>query len=454
MTRSRLLHAGACSATLILVCVAGAQRAHAADFAYQANLGLGHSDNIRRTSVNEEDEDIASAGLRFSLGRQSQRLQMDAVGDLAYAEYLNNTFDSELLGNFAGNARFGFVPQRFEWLVADNFGQALSDPFAAPTPDNRENINYFSTGPDVTAVFGSRTRLRLGARYSLATYETNPFDFDTVSGEASLLRSLSAASNVSLNLRSAKTKYDETALNADYDQDEAFVRYDVTGARTQLGLDLGYTRLDRDAAAEVEDGLLLRLNATRRLSAASTATLTAGREFSNSVSAFAGMQGTGAGIGLGATPGRQTAQPFTNDYVTLGWDFSRNRTTFGLFASWRDQSYEDAGGLDQTLKSAGAQLGRQLSPRTSLSLHAVYDQAEFQQQGTNYDDLNGGVVFAWQLSRNLSLNATYDHFKRSSDIPLTDSTENRYWLSIAYGRGTPRTTMAGPEFAVDQGRNP
>jgi hypothetical protein len=453
MRRSRLLHAGACSATLVFGVVAGAQCARAADFAYQANLGLGHSDNIRRTSVNEEDEGIAAAGLRFSLAQQSSRLQMDAVGDLAYDEYLHNTFDSELVGNFAGNARFALVPQRFEWVISDNFGQVLNDPFAPETPDNRENINSFSTGPDVTFAFGSQTRLRLGARYSLATYEKSPFDFDTVSGEATLSRSLSSASNVSLNVRSAQTRYDEAALNADYDQDEAFVRYDVTGARTKLGIDLGYTRMDRDAATEAEDGLLLRLDATRRVSAASTATLTMGREFSNSANAFANMQGVG-GIGLGATPGIQTTEPFTNDYVTLGWDFSRNRTSFGVYASWSDQSYEDAGTLDQTLTSIGAQVGRQLSPRTSLNLHVLYDQSDFKLPDSDYNDLGGGLIFTWQLSRAVSLSATYDYLKRSSDAPLSDSTENRYWLSIAYGRGTLRNTMAGPQFAVDQGSQP
>ncbi|HEY4342399.1 MAG TPA: outer membrane beta-barrel protein [Steroidobacteraceae bacterium] len=453
MRRSQLLHTGACSATLVFAFVAGAPQARAVDFAYQANLGLGHSDNIRRTAADEEDEDIAAAGLRFSLAEQSSRLQLDAVGDLAYDEYLHNTFDSELVGSFAGNARFALVPQRFEWVISDNFGQSLSDPFAPETPDNRENINSFSTGPDVTFAFGSQTRLRLGARYSLATYERSPFDFDTVSGEATLSRSLSSASNVSLNVRSAQTKYDEAALNADYDQDEAFVRYDVTGARTKLGVDLGYTRIDRDAAAEAEDGLLLRLNATRRVSAASTATLTVGREFSNSVSAFASMQGVG-GIGLGATPGIQTAQPFTNDYVTLGWDFSRNRTKFGLYGSWSDQSYKDAGTLDQTLTSISAQVGRQLSPRTSLDLHALYDHADFKLQDTDYDDIGAGLGFTWQLSRAVSLSATYDYLKRSSDVPLNDSTENRYWLSIAYGRGTPRTAMAGPQFPVDQGSQP
>ena len=450
MTAGRTFaRAMAYSSALIMGCVATA-RVSMAEVAYDASLGMGHSDNIRRTSANEEDESIASAGLRFSVDRRTPRLQADAVGNFSYAEYLDNTYDSELLGNFAGNARFGFVPQRFEWVVADNFGQVLNDPFAPTTPDNRENINFFTTGPDLTAAFGSRTRMRLGARYSMTMYETSPLDTDSVSAELSLLRLLSAASTISLHGRAEQIEYDETALNADYDQYEAFGRLDAAGARTDLTLDLGYTKIERDAVEDSEDGLLLRLEAARRVSASSTATLTAGREFSNSGSAFSAEQGGGV-IGLDAVPGRQTAQPFTNDHVTVGWNFARGRTGFSLSAAWSDRTYEQADTLDQTITSFGAQYRRDLSARTSLTFNAAYSSGDFKTQG-DYDDMNGRVAFAWRLSSAVSLNATYAHFRRNGDTPAGDYTENQVWLSLAYGHGTPRAALAGPEFAVDRER--
>lgn len=423
--------------------------ASAAEFDYEANLGMGHSDNIRRAPTNEEDEDIASAGLRFSFDQRSRRLQADAVGDLAYAEYLGNTYDSEVLGNFTGNARFAFVPERIEWVVTDNFGQVLSDPFLPVTPDNRQNINYFTTGPDLTLLFGSQTRLRLGGRYSLTTYEDDPFDSDSVSGQLALIRQLSSASSVSLNARYQQVSYDETALNSDYDQSDAFVRYDVTGARTHLAIDAGYSIMERDAAADSEDGLLLRLDMARRLSSSSTATLQAGREFSNAGSAFSTSQNSGI-IGQQPTPGIQTAQPFTNDFATLGYNFDRNRTGFSLSASWADRAYDDGGTLDQTLTTFGAQFSRELSQRTSLTLNGSYSLGEFEVPDSDYEDLNAGVSFGWRLSQRVTLTATYGYFDRSSDRPDGEYTENRYWLSIGYGRGMPRDTLLGPSFPVDQ----
>lgn len=459
MNRVRTIaHAGAC---LLLISVQGLSDASASDLAYQLEGGIGHSDNISRLPANEQDDTIAKAGVQFSFDQTSKRLQADLVGDLAYFEYLDDTYDSEVLGNFMGNARIGLVPDRFEWVISDNYGQVLSDPFAPVTPDNRENINYFTTGPDLILAFGSRNRLTMGARYANTVYEDSPFDSQGYSGQLGFAHLLSAASSLSLNVHAQQVDYDEDLqdangdpVNPDYNQSEAFVTYAVSGARTHLSLDLGYTQLDRDADAEKEDGALARLNVSRRVSPASTATLTAGHEFQNSAGAFASVQGGGGSSGLGAVPGRQTAQPFTSDYVTLGWNFSRVRTGFSLNASFNKQTYEDASFLDQKVTLLSAQLSRALSQRSTLSLHGAYSQGDFQQPDSDYKDTNVGLGLNWRLSRAWSLNATYDYFHRSTDAALGGYDENRYWLSVMYGRGTPRSTPLAPAFSVDAAANP
>jgi hypothetical protein len=438
-------------AAILAGCVVGTA-ALAADVVYEASVGAGHSDNIRRTVNNETDEDIAAVGLRFSIDELRPRLEGRAVADLAYHEYLDDAFDSDFIGNFAGDARIALAPERLDWIIADNFGQVLADPFTPATPDNRENINYFTTGPVLSLPLGAKNRVRLGAQYSLISYEDSPFDSDAVSANLALVRALSASTALSLNARAQQVEYDEAGLNADYDQQDAFVRYEATGIRTELGVDVGYTQVDRDAASDSEDGLLLRLDLSRRLSGASTATLSAGREFSNSGSAFATTQELG-GIGSGATPGRQTGLPFTHEYVALGWNFSRNRTGFGFSVSRTDQSYEDdaSSGLDQTLSSVSGRFSRQLSTRTALAIDVGYGEGEFA-QGTDYDELNGSLSVSWRLSRSLSLTAMYDYYEYETlaGPEAGKARENRFWLSLGFGNGTPRQEYAPPEFAIDE----
>jgi hypothetical protein len=282
----------------------------------------------------------------------------------------------------------------------------------------------------------------------MTTYENSDVDSDSVLGEMELSRVLSSASSIGFVGRAQQISYDQRQLNADYDQSEAFLRYSAQGSRTFLTLDGGYTRIKRDATGSTESGPLVRLELTRRLTAATTATLSLAREFSSAGSDFASTQ-SGQNIGLETAPGRQTVQPFTRESVGLSWTFLRNRTSVSLAGSWDDHTYENQPALDQTLTSGTVAVRRQLSPVTSLVVDGGYIRSGFAQPGSDYTEANGGVTFSWNLSPRVSLNATYDYVDRNSDLATGGYTENRYWFYIGYGRGTPRTTMLPHQFAVD-----
>ncbi len=97
--------------------------------------------------------------------------------------------------------------------VSDNFGQTQPDLLTPVTPANSENINYFSTGPDLTLRLAPTTELRLGARYSLVNYQISPFDSDRVSGSLVLTRSIAERSSVSLNAEHDRVEFANQSVN-------------------------------------------------------------------------------------------------------------------------------------------------------------------------------------------------------------------------------------------------
>jgi hypothetical protein len=404
-----------------------------ADLDYRVSVGAGHSDNIQRAPVNEIDEDIASAGLRFAFDERTARLRADIVGDLAYYDYLDDTYDSEVVGNIYADTLFALVQDRLTWAVNDQFGQVLTDPFLPSTGENRENINYFSTGPDFLMGLGSQMRVRIGARYALVDYEESPLDSTNTGGQLALIREISDRSSMSLNASVQQIEYDAQP-GADFDQLETYLRYQVEGSRTNLDVDAGFSQLDREAGDGTEGGLLLRVDASRRISGSSTVTLGLGREFTTSAGAFAGAQGI-INVGLDAAPGRQTPDPFTLDQARLGWNFTRNVTSLSVSAGLAKRSYDDNPVLDQSTTTLAARLRRELSPTTSLELFASQTAVQFEPPAPDYQDMTAGASFGWRLTRNLTLDLRYDLFKRSADSAATEYTENRLWLSISYGRG-------------------
>ena len=434
---------------LSLCLVLSVAPAWAGNAAYEFNAGIGQTDNVTRVESNPVDDTIASAGLRFSYDERSSRLEADVVGNVGYYEYLEDTYDSELLGNIAADLSAAIVSDTFYWKLSDNFGQVLNDPFTPATPDNREILNYLSTGPEAKFRLGTQMELELGARYAMADYEDSPLDSATVLFEGGLTRSISKGSEFGLFLRHQQLEYDDAPPGFDYDQSQAFLRYNALGSRTRVRIDVGVDEIDREAARSTLSEPLFRLEAERRMSNRSTVTLSGIRQFDSSGSAFASEQ-SGDGISLDTSASRQAFDPFLHEGLRLGWRYTGNRTDFGLGANWSQQTYENRRDFDQTLTSFSASLRRAFTPNLSMTLDISDGRSEFEVPGADYQDLTTGISLEWRMSRALVTRLSYSHGERDSDTVGGNYDENRIWLSIGYGRGEPRDRMLGTEFAVDR----
>jgi hypothetical protein len=433
---------------LSLCLVLSVAPAWAGNAAYEFNAGIGQTDNVTRVESGAQEDTIASAGLRFSYDQRSSRIEADVVGNIGYYEYLEDTYDSELLGNIAADLSAAIVSDTFFWKLSDNFGQVLNDPFTPATPDNREILNYLSTGPELLFALGAQTKLELGARYAMADYEDSPLDSAAVLAEGGLTRSISRGSELGLFMRYQQLEYDDAPPGSDYDQGQAFLRYDALGSRTHVRIDVGVDEIDREAPRSSLSEPLFRLEAERRMTNRSTLTLSGVRQFDSSGSAFASEQSDG-GISLDTSGSRQTFDPFLHESLRLGWRYTGNRTDVGLGAGWSQQSYENRPDLDQTLTTFNASIRRAFTPNLSLRLGLYGSQSEFEVPGSDYDDLTTDVSLEWRMSRSLVTRLSYSHGDRDSDAVGGSYDENRIWLSIGYGRGEPRDRMLGTEYAVD-----
>lgn len=441
-----------CTSVLLTTLLSSAALA-AAPVGYSIGVGAGYSDNIARTSTDEQSENMGTAELQLGISQNTRRLLADLAANLAYFEYFDNTYDSEVVGNLRGTATVRIVPERFNWLFEDNFGQVRSDPFAAVTPDNRENVNYFSTGPELFFRLASQTRLELSGQYSKVTYEDSELDSNRYGGQVSVLRTLSSASTVSLNLQQERIEYDVDVSGVDYDRQSAYLGYAIEGSRTRANVDLGYTRLKQQSNND-EDGLLLRLEASRRVSASSTLSARAGREFSDSGNAFRSEQGLSGGIevvDLGTQGATQTLNPFISTYGGLGWDFTRRRTGWGVGAYYYDEDYRQQNALDAKRVLGTAYIYRDLSSNVRLSFGGDYSDNNYDDSVNDYREISTSAGVSWQLGSKLWLNLEYQRFDRSSDLVNGEYQENRGWLRLGYGTlsagATSMPALGGP--AVD-----
>jgi hypothetical protein len=413
----------------------GSGSAHAEAPGYQIQVGVVESDNIQRLPSGGNDETIATEELDFTWHEQRPWLDADVNADLNHLDYFPHIYSDELIGNFIGQARLNLAPQVFSWDFSDNFGQAPLNPLAPITPNNLQNINYFTTGPELSLPLGRTTQLDATATYGRVDYQQAPLDSTRLTGALGLSHEISPVSSISVTARDERVDFQNAQLNPDYELEEAFARFDTKGSRTELGVDLGYSRTQMPG---FHDGTpLVRLDLSRRVSASSTLGLALGHVYSDGADAFRLVQGLG-GANLNTQPIIQSNAAFVDSFATLAWNFQHARTTLKASASYFRDRYQTEATLNNDRVVVDLTAARQIAPTVQLALteHAVRWQFNdgFNLEGGTATESDTGLELTWHVGNHLSVFMAYYLSKGSSDVPTFNYTENRVWLAIGWGR--------------------
>jgi hypothetical protein len=398
---------------------------------------VAESDNVAQVPSGAKSDTIVTEGVDFNWHDLRPRLQADIDADLNYLEYLKHVagVPDQVIGNFLGQGRFAAVPDILFWNASDNFGQGLVDPLAAASPTNRENINYFRTGPELLLPLAATTFIDIKANYGRVTYQTSPLDSQRYDGSVGLVRRMSQESSVSLNVRDERVEFSDDTLNPDYSRQDAFVHYELKDKRTTIDADLGYSRL-RDPVSPTS-GLLARFDVSRRVSASSTLAVSVGREYSDAADAFR-LEQTLGGANLNTQTVQQAGAPFTSTYASVSWNFQFSRTGFGVSADYFKDAYPQPSTLDDDREQVTAHLSRKLTPLLDVSLQEQYFRQQFRDIVGNSTEYITGLQLTWAAGRHLNVLLDAQRADRHSDLAGTAFTENRIWVRVAYGREAQR----------------
>jgi hypothetical protein len=390
--------------------------------------GASWSDNIDRVPVDEERGMIASAGVKLRYLQQTRRIDADVDFDAMYEKFQDGAFEDDVVGGLNATLNVGIVPERFQWSFADNFGQAQTDPFGAANPANQENINYFSTGPDLLLQFATTTQLRLAGRVSEVDYENTEADNRRTSGSLTLSHQLSGASTLSLVGESNRIDFDDDVAPT-YSRYAGFGRYRLQSTRTELLVDAGYTKLDTVTGGS--GGALARLELTRRMSSAASLALTLGTEFSDASDVLRSSQAL-FGPSRNLSNVVAASDPFENRYAIVSFDYFRNRTGFGVRMQRRRELYETATSIDRELTTWNAYFSRQLSPRLDARVYVDLEQQRAESSNFEGDETRTGAYLNWQMARSVGLRLDFDRIDRESTDTDTEFTEQRATLFVIW----------------------
>ena len=223
-----------------------------ADLQYEVEAGIGESNNITRVSDDEIDQTIGLLGLDLTWKTNGPRLTADVHVDADYLALPRRHLRqrSRRHGRCGAELRAHTRPPQLEF--PGQFGQEISDPFAPVTPETREGVNYFTTGPDFVTRLGQSGVLRLYGSWSSSEYERSLLDSQRVVGGIAVGKKSAGGHDIALNAVTESIEFDD-AINTDFDRDSLYLSYALEASRTDISIEAGYTWMEMADGEKTDD---------------------------------------------------------------------------------------------------------------------------------------------------------------------------------------------------------
>jgi len=332
--------------------------------------GLTYTDNALLVPRDATSTGIGTVGVDTDYRHRGPKLDVQARGNVYWQEYLDDAFPDSVFGRFDGSATWGQSRDLFQWTVRNTLDEGMANPLAAPTPDEIEIINYFTTGPTLNFNFNANERLGFYGLYSRTSFQKSPFDYRTYTWGSVFEHRLTPFSSVSLQFNSAQTRFDRPDLAPDYADRTAQIIYSTAVARTEVQVSAGYTI--EDYGGPSSGGRVLDLELSRRVSPSSSVYLRAHDGFTT----IGGLIRSGFGTSvstetnIGAVPRTARPEPLQHRLGTLGWTFNGDRTSLSVVGSYARQLYLQQATFNSTVKTITGTAQRRLRPTLALRLQA------------------------------------------------------------------------------------
>jgi hypothetical protein len=396
---------------------------------WSVRAGISRSDNVTRDAFTKTAETTPEAGFTWFLDDERERFTTRIAADVTWREFTAGTSPNQFDGGALVDLTGVIIPDSFDWVLTDNYGQALINQRQMDSPQNRQNFNFASTGPNITFPLGARTDLRLSGRYSLATYEEELNDNTSVSGTLALARRLSGAQVGSVVISQRRVDFDDPLVARRYDVQDAFLQWEREGLRTAADVSVGYSKLK--TAGDSTGGLLVRAVFTRRLSTRSQVGLTVGSEFANSAETFRVNQIFAGGTRTTATV-PTTVDAFRSNYVYVSWSTAGTRVDMRLTGTYRKEAHQELV-IEDVVRTGGEfAIGRRLSPRLRVGARALYEKRTFDIGGGDGSNWQFGGDLTFALTRTIGSELGYDRFTGEGSGLQRRFVENRVFLRFTY----------------------
>jgi hypothetical protein len=425
------------AAAITAVCAAAAP-AHAARVDYTLDAGVEHDDNVRLVEDGRESQRILRAGLGLLVTEDTAAIRARLAGRADWRDYADDAYSDGVEGVLLGSLDWMLVPGRLSLSVRDALELQPIDRFAADAPDNRQQVNVFSVGPNLLFALGPHWQGRVEARLVDTHAEvTDAFDSRRHGAALRLERALDASAALGVEALWQDVDFDDDASARDHQREEATIGYRRTLARTDVAVDLGYGRI-RYADGTRHDMPLARGELGWEPSPRSRLSLIALSQYSDAAEAALadaeprdGLPPIPTGVLVDDTAINPSV--YRERRIGVAWAYTGVRTELRVEPYVQRLRYLDPGEADEDGRGVYLSADRRLTPTLTLSVLGEVAR-------TRYTALND-TDRAWRAelrldkrwSRHWSTALSWMRYDREGGVRDEHVRQDIWYLRMVYG---------------------
>ncbi len=425
------------STRITLSAVAGgllaAGQAHAVQVDYVLDAGVEYDDNVLLLPEDPVSETFARAGVGFLVRQASSTIQANVSGRADFRDYQDNTYTDSVEGELSGRINWVAIPERLSFTVEDQLEQQAIDRFSPDSPNNRQQVNVFSAGPNLFFGLGRSLQGLLEMRYIDTDAEvSDEFNSSRYGTALRVTKQFTSGSRLSLNGQWQDVDFDDNLLARDYKRTDAFARYERTYAKFGLSIDAGYSQIDYNAGGS-RSNPLLRGKLDWQAGARSRLSLVAVDQFSD---AAAGVDEAGTtntipySVLVNSTSLESSA--YHERRYSLSYAYTGTLLSLEFQPYFQRLDYLDAPTPDQKSSGALLSLDYRMAGNLLLGVRTDISRIEYDLSNRSEESRRYGVDLEKRWSRHWSTSLAYYRYERDSSLQGEDIRQNVWYVSIRY----------------------
>ena len=402
----------------------------ALDIDYGVSASIARHDNINQENTLHEEEWVKSLKVGMAIKEDSTNLAANVNASVESIDYRYDQQEDSNVGNLQAAMLFIIEPSLFEWHLSDVFTQTVTNPLDRNRPDNRQDVNVFSSGPNIFLRLSSKNLISLEARYQTASFEDtiadNKRDKTTIRWNHDINSSFSSA----LNYESLGVTFDNTSLGK-ITKEDLFASASYSAGRNEYQAEVGLSSVGNGKADELKEKRY-RLFINNQRTSTSNFMLEARHDVSDtSMSILDSIDSPGI---VYSVLNIASSDIFVSDVVKISYQKTWGINSVVINISDVTSDYRIQNNYDANSQSGYISSKWGIGSNSSITLYLQRTLTEYENiipKRKNNDTLYG-LRYSYTARRNVNINLEISSEKRESNDQNNEYEDTKMLVSIEY----------------------